>query len=227
MSPTKQGLAVRHRVGDLRQPLVGVGHPDVFGLAAVDAAAQSPAAVGVGAVVDPARGGRKSTRRRRSPHSPSPGRRGGPCETALPTASTTPTISWPTVMPGTARGTEPCLMCRSLVQMLERVTRTTASRGSWISRLGLVQQTELPLFDIGISQHGHASFACLPHRWMAGILCHQYTPCPLSAQETHQPVGEAESTAISCKKEGIFPQKAAKPRFVILLLLTPGADTVQ
>ena len=51
-------------------------------------------------------------------------------ETALPTSSTTPTISWPTVTPGTARGTEPCLMCRSLVQMLLRVTRTMASR-SW------------------------------------------------------------------------------------------------
>ena len=50
--------------------------------------------------------------------------------TAAPTASTTPTISWPRVMPGTARGTEPCLMWRSLVQMLERVTRTMASRSS-------------------------------------------------------------------------------------------------
>ena len=48
--------------------------------------------------------------------------------TALPTSSTMPTISWPTVMPGTARGTLPCLMCRSLEQMLASVTFTMASR---------------------------------------------------------------------------------------------------
>ena len=31
-------------------------------------------------------------------------------ETLSPTSSTMPTISWPTVIPGTARGTEPCLI---------------------------------------------------------------------------------------------------------------------
>ena len=49
--------------------------------------------------------------------------------TAPPTASTIPTISCPTMIPGTARGTPPCRICRSLAQMDERVTRTTASVG--------------------------------------------------------------------------------------------------
>ena len=49
--------------------------------------------------------------------------------TSAPTSSTMPTISWPTVIPGTARGTLPCLMCRSLVQILPSVMRTMASRG--------------------------------------------------------------------------------------------------
>ena len=48
--------------------------------------------------------------------------------TPVPTSSTTPTISCPTVVPSIARGTLPCLICRSLVQMLPRVTRTIASR---------------------------------------------------------------------------------------------------
>ncbi len=47
-----------------------------------------------------------------------------------PTSSTTPTNSWPTVVPGTARGTLPCLMWMSLWQMEERVTRTMASFSS-------------------------------------------------------------------------------------------------
>ena len=64
--------------------------------------------------------------------------------TAEPTSSTTPTISWPTVMPGTARGTEPCLMCRSLVQIDPKVTRTTASRGLRISGLGLSMRANFP-----------------------------------------------------------------------------------
>ena len=50
--------------------------------------------------------------------------------TDAPTLSTTPTISCPTVIPGTARGTLPCLICKSLVQMLASVTRTMASRSS-------------------------------------------------------------------------------------------------
>ena len=64
--------------------------------------------------------------------------------TAAPTASTTPTISCPTVMPGTARGTEPCLMCRSLVQMELSVTRTMASRGSAITGAGLSSRAKWP-----------------------------------------------------------------------------------
>ena len=47
----EQGGLVAHRVGDGREPLVGVGHADVFGLPAVDAATERPSAVGVGAVV--------------------------------------------------------------------------------------------------------------------------------------------------------------------------------
>ena len=49
--------------------------------------------------------------------------------TSEPTFSTMPTISCPTVIPGTARGTLPCLMCKSLVQILPNVTRTRASSG--------------------------------------------------------------------------------------------------
>lgn len=56
--------------------------------------------------------------------------------TALPTDSTTPTISCPTVIPGTARGTEPCLMCRSLEQMLASVTLTMASLASCSAGFG-------------------------------------------------------------------------------------------
>ena len=58
-------------------------------------------------------------------------------ETEEPIFSTTPTISWPIVIPGTAFGTEPCLMCRSLVQMLESVTRTMASLLSSNTGFGL------------------------------------------------------------------------------------------
>nr|DAL56230.1 MAG TPA_asm: hypothetical protein [Caudoviricetes sp.] len=47
----EERLLVAHRVGDARQPLVGMGYPHVFGLPAVDAAAQGPPSVGVRAVV--------------------------------------------------------------------------------------------------------------------------------------------------------------------------------
>ena len=50
----EQGLFVADAVWDAVEPAVGVGDADVFGLAAVYAAAERPAAVGVGAVVDPA-----------------------------------------------------------------------------------------------------------------------------------------------------------------------------
>ena len=45
---------------------------------------------------------------------------------------TIPTISWPTVIPGTARGTLPCFICKSLEQILAKVTLTIASRASKI-----------------------------------------------------------------------------------------------
>lgn len=52
--PHKEGLLIGDPVGDLVQPLVSVGNPHILRLASVNAAAQGPAAVGVGAVVDPA-----------------------------------------------------------------------------------------------------------------------------------------------------------------------------
>ena len=64
--------------------------------------------------------------------------------TALPTASTTPTISCPTVMPGTARGTLPCLICKSLEQMLASVTLTMASRSCCSTGLGLSISSNFP-----------------------------------------------------------------------------------
>ena len=64
--------------------------------------------------------------------------------TSEPISSTTPTISWPTVMPGTALGTLPCFMWRSLVQMLPSVTRTMASVGSRITGRGLSIRANLP-----------------------------------------------------------------------------------
>ena len=64
--------------------------------------------------------------------------------TSWPTSSTTPTISCPTVIPGTARGTLPCLMCKSLVQMLPNVTRTMASRPSCNSGRGFSLNSNLP-----------------------------------------------------------------------------------
>ena len=64
--------------------------------------------------------------------------------TSAPICSTTPTISWPTVMPGIARGTLPCLICRSLVQILLRVTRMIASRESLISGLGFSNNLNFP-----------------------------------------------------------------------------------
>ena len=47
----KQRLRIAHGGRNRGQTLVGMGHPHVFGLTAVDPAAESPAAVGIGAVV--------------------------------------------------------------------------------------------------------------------------------------------------------------------------------
>ena len=52
--PHQQCLEVGDPVGDPVKTLVGIGHPYILGLAAVDAAAQGPAPVGVGTVVHPA-----------------------------------------------------------------------------------------------------------------------------------------------------------------------------
>ena len=72
--------------------------------------------------------------------------------TSEPISSTTPTISCPTVIPGTARGTLPCLICRSLVQILPIVTRTMASVGSinigFQYRLRFLHQSVLSFFDV-------------------------------------------------------------------------------
>ena len=67
-----------------------------------------------------------------------------PSPTAEPVFSTIPTISCPTVIPGTARGTEPCLICKSLVQMLANVTRTSASRSSSKTGTGFSFRANLP-----------------------------------------------------------------------------------
>ena len=52
--PHQQRLRIGDRVRDFVQTLVSIGHTDKFGLSAVNAATQRPAAVGVGAVVDEA-----------------------------------------------------------------------------------------------------------------------------------------------------------------------------
>ena len=71
----------------------------------------------------------------------SPGRT---CFTCPPAFSTIPTNSCPTVTPGTARGTAPLRICRSLVQMLESVTRTTASRGPCRTGSGFCVRASFP-----------------------------------------------------------------------------------
>ena len=48
----KQGLFICDALGNFVQSLVGVGHPHEFRLSAVNPAAQGPAPVGIGAVVD-------------------------------------------------------------------------------------------------------------------------------------------------------------------------------
>lgn len=58
--------------------------------------------------------------------------------------STIPTISCPTVIPGTARGTLPCLMCRSLEQILASVTFTTASRSCISTGFGFSINSNFP-----------------------------------------------------------------------------------
>ena len=83
--------------------------------------------------------------------------------TSAPTSSTTPTISCPTVMPGTARGTLPCLICRSLEQMLPIVTRTIASVGSNIVGFGFSTKANFPF-----SMYVYASINTL--------LYHQHNP---------------------------------------------------
>ena len=47
----EKSLFVAHIVRNPVQPLVGIRHSDIFGLASVDSASQGPASVGVGAVV--------------------------------------------------------------------------------------------------------------------------------------------------------------------------------
>ena len=56
--------------------------------------------------------------------------------TALPVLTTLPTNSCPSIVPGTALGTAPCLICMSLEQIVVRVTCTIASLSSSISGMG-------------------------------------------------------------------------------------------
>ena len=129
----EQGLFIGDAVWNAVQSLIGIRNTDVFRLSAVDPAAQRPASVQL--FTQPC------LQKKQFPQkvstftvTRSPGRTE---ETEEPIFSTTPTISWPTVIPGTAFGTEPCLMCRSLVQMLESVTRTMASLLSSKTGFGL------------------------------------------------------------------------------------------
>ena len=62
----------------------------------------------------------------------------------MPTSSTTPTNSCPTVMPGTALGTAPALMWRSLVQIEAVVTRTIASVASMTDGFGFSRISNFP-----------------------------------------------------------------------------------
>ena len=64
--------------------------------------------------------------------------------TPAPTSSTTPTNSWPSTVSGVARGTAPRMICRSLVQMVERVTRTMASAGPISRGRGRSRSAMLP-----------------------------------------------------------------------------------
>src|SRR5579871_5353815 len=57
--------------------------------------------------------------------------------TAAPTASTMPTPSWPRMRPDVQVGTSPFRMCRSVPQIVVRVTFTMASVGAVITGLGL------------------------------------------------------------------------------------------
>ena len=65
--------------------------------------------------------------------------------TSAPTSSTTPTNSCPSTVSGSARGTAPRMICKSLVQMVERVTRTMASVGSCSVGCGRSSSAMLPL----------------------------------------------------------------------------------
>ena len=47
----KERLFVTHRIRNAVQSLVGIRHADVLGLTSVDAAAQCPTAIGIGAIV--------------------------------------------------------------------------------------------------------------------------------------------------------------------------------
>ena len=140
----EERLLVRDAIGYYGEARVRVRDADVFGEAAVYAAAEGPAAVGVCAVVHPAVFAEEALAAI-CLHVHGDALAGLHLRDAAPDASTTPTISWPIVTPGTARGTLPCLMCRSLVHMLASVTRTMASPGSLISGRGLSARRRSPL----------------------------------------------------------------------------------
>jgi len=64
--------------------------------------------------------------------------------TPAPTASMTPTPSWPSTVPGTQVGTSPLRMCRSVPQMVVFVILTTASVGAWMVGLARSSSAFLP-----------------------------------------------------------------------------------
>ncbi len=61
--------------------------------------------------------------------------------TAAPTASITPTPSWPRMVPGLQVATSPLRMCRSVPQIVVRVMRTMASPGD--ATTGLARSSTL------------------------------------------------------------------------------------
>ncbi len=65
--------------------------------------------------------------------------------TPLPTSSTTPTPSWPKIVPGTMPANVPRTMCRSVPQIALDVSRTIASVGSSSLGSGTVSSRMSPM----------------------------------------------------------------------------------
>src|SRR5271170_1778195 len=77
--------------------------------------------------------------------------------TSGPTESTTPTPSWPRTRPFGTVGTSPLMMCRSVPQIVVRVSFTTASEGCSALRLGAVLYRDIPRTIVHEGFHGFKS----------------------------------------------------------------------